>query len=245
MGNESSQAQMDKTLWNMKFTSKQMAAESRKCEKKQREEESKCLKAQAAGTTDIAKVYASNAIREKTQALNLLRMAARIEAVSARVESAIRMKQLTSSITSVTIGMDSILASMDCEKIANVMDKFESQFDTLDVRSGHMEKSLATATSTAVPEDEVDLLMQQVRERAAIDKGGIIPQAGSSALGGPAATAAGADKRAVEAGPAMPPPGDSKPDDKGGPAGGAGAGGGGGGGSAGLSLADRLAALRR
>ena len=94
MGNESSQAAMDRTMWNMRYTSKQMAGESKKCEKKQREEESKCLKAQAAGNTDIARVYASNAIREKTQAINLLRMSARIEAVAARVETAIRMKQV-------------------------------------------------------------------------------------------------------------------------------------------------------
>ena len=130
------------------------------------------------------------------------------------------------------------------------MDKFESQFDTLDVRSGHMEKAIASSTSSAVPEDEVDRLMQMVKDRAAVDKGGMIPQAGSSALG-VAPAAAGADKRAVEAGPAPPAPSDSKPDDKGGAGAGAGAGagpgagGGGGGGGGGASLAERLAALRR
>ena len=39
-------------------------------------------------------VCTQNAIREKTQALNYLRLSSRIDAVAARLESAIRMKQV-------------------------------------------------------------------------------------------------------------------------------------------------------
>lgn len=126
---------------------------------------------------EIAKIHASNAIREKNQAVNFLRLGSRIEAVAGRVETAIRMNtvslrakdsvhctlrvcacgtlgkmgvrhrasdgntatarhhasggqftraylfaygirmQLTKQIVSVTHGMDSVLGSMDVEKV--------------------------------------------------------------------------------------------------------------------------------
>lgn len=39
--------------------------------------------------------HKQNAIREKNQALNYLRLSSRIDAVAARLESAIRMKQVS------------------------------------------------------------------------------------------------------------------------------------------------------
>ncbi len=95
MGNTNSQAAMEKTLWNMKFTAKQLITESKRCEKKQKEEEAKCLKAMDAGNAEIARVYAANAIREKNQALNFVRLSSRIEAVAGRVETAIRMNTVS------------------------------------------------------------------------------------------------------------------------------------------------------
>jgi hypothetical protein len=97
MGNENSTAAMEKTVFNMKFTSKQLAQESKRCEKKMREEEAKCLKAMDSGNVEIARVYAANAIREKSQAANFVRIASRIDAVAGRVETAIRMNTVRSA----------------------------------------------------------------------------------------------------------------------------------------------------
>jgi charged multivesicular body protein 1 len=41
-----------------------------------------------------ARIHAENAIRQKNQAINYLRMAARVEAVSSRVQTAVSMKQV-------------------------------------------------------------------------------------------------------------------------------------------------------
>jgi uncharacterized membrane protein YgcG len=166
--------------------------------------------------------------------------------------------QLTKQIVSVTNGMDSILGSMDVEKIANVMDKFESQFDTLDVRAGHMERSIASSTSTSVPEDDVDDLMARVRQQRDLKDKGSMVAAGTGSLAAPASAAAAGPGKVAEAAaaapsmPPMPPAAPTnKPDDKGG-AGGGGEGGAGvdsgsssGGGGGADSLAARLAALRR
>ena len=41
-----------------------------------------------------AKIYAENAIRKKNEGLNYLRMAARVDAVSSKVQTALTMKQV-------------------------------------------------------------------------------------------------------------------------------------------------------
>lgn len=41
-----------------------------------------------------ARIYGQNVIREKNQALNFLRLSSRIDAVAARLETAIRMQQV-------------------------------------------------------------------------------------------------------------------------------------------------------
>jgi charged multivesicular body protein 1 len=67
--------------------------------------------------SDIAKIYAQNAIRKKNENLNLLRLASRIDAVSSRVQTAVTMRQVTGSMANVVKGMDSAMKSMDLEKV--------------------------------------------------------------------------------------------------------------------------------
>ena len=174
---------------NMKMTSRQLASESRACEKKGKESERKVLEALKKGSDDMAKIYAADAIRARSEALNFLRLSSRIDAVAGRVQTAIRMQTLNKSIVGVTKGMDGILASMNVEAIAAVMGKFEAQFESLDVRSGVMEASIASSTSSAVPEDQVADLLTMVREKNALVLSEALAQAGSSSLKAPAAAA--------------------------------------------------------
>jgi hypothetical protein len=55
-----------------------------------------------------ARIYAQNAIREKNQALNYLRLASRIDGVASRVEAAVRMKTVTRSMAGIVKGMDKV-----------------------------------------------------------------------------------------------------------------------------------------
>ena len=71
--------------------------------------------------TDIAKIYAQNAIRKQNEKLNLLRLASRIDAVSSRVQTAVTMRQVTGSMANVVRGMDGAMKSMDLEKVRNLL----------------------------------------------------------------------------------------------------------------------------
>lgn len=55
-----------------------------------------CVVAQAIqkGNMDVARIHAENAIRQKNQSVNFLRMSARVDAVAARVQTAVTMNKV-------------------------------------------------------------------------------------------------------------------------------------------------------
>jgi charged multivesicular body protein 1 len=71
------------------------------------------------GNNDGARIYAANAIRKKSESLNLLRLASRIDAVASRVETATTMRQVTGNMTSVVKGMDKAMETMNLERVRN------------------------------------------------------------------------------------------------------------------------------
>ena len=46
----------------------------------------------------VARIHAENAIRQKNQSLNYLRMSARVDATASRVQSAVTTKKVTKSM---------------------------------------------------------------------------------------------------------------------------------------------------
>ncbi|EGP89593.1 unnamed protein product [Zymoseptoria tritici ST99CH_1A5] len=160
---------LEKALFNLKFTAKQLNRQAAKASKDETAEKAKLKKALAASHTDIAKIYAQNAIRKKNENLQLLTLASRIDAVASRVQTAVTMRQVTGSMGNVVKGMDQAMKSMDLEKISAVMDKFETQFEDLDVATGYYENATSSATATATPQEDVDRLMSQVADEAGVE----------------------------------------------------------------------------
>ena len=62
-------------------------------------------------------------------------MASRIDACSSRIEGAVRMNQVTDSMKGVVRAMDKGINAMDIDQISKLMDKFEQQFEDLDVKT--------------------------------------------------------------------------------------------------------------
>ncbi|TEB30083.1 vacuolar assembly protein DID2 [Coprinellus micaceus] len=160
---------MDKTLFQLKFTAKTLNRQAKKAQKDENTEKNKLKKALLQGNNDGARIYASNAIRKKSEALNLLRLGSRIDAVASRVETAVTMRQLTGNMASVVKGMDRAMETMNLERISMVMDKFESQFTDLDVQTGYMEDAMSATTAISTPQDQIDLLLKQTAEEANIE----------------------------------------------------------------------------
>jgi charged multivesicular body protein 1 len=62
--------------------------------------------------------------------------------------------------------MEQAMKTMNLEQIAQWMDKFEKQFDDMDVQSSYTENAMADTTTTAIPVTDVNALMQNVADEA-------------------------------------------------------------------------------
>ncbi|KAF8238904.1 hypothetical protein L208DRAFT_1387232 [Tricholoma matsutake] len=160
---------LEKTLFQLKFTAKTLNRQAKKAQKDENLEKGRLKKALQQGNNEGARIYASNAIRKKSESLNLLRLSSRIDAVASRVETAVTMRQVTGNMTSVVRGMDKAMESMNLERISIVMDKFESQFSDLDVQTSYMEDAMGSTTAISTPQDQIDQLLRQTAEEANIE----------------------------------------------------------------------------
>lgn len=167
---------MEKHLFNLKFAVKELERNSKRCEKEEKQEKAKTKQAIQKGNVEVGRIHAENAIRQKNQAINYLRMSARVDAVSSRVQTALTTRKVTSSMAGVVKAMDAAMKSMNLEKISTLMDKFEQQFEDLDVQSSYMENAMSQSTTTSVPQGDVDTLMQQVADEAGLELNMELPQ---------------------------------------------------------------------
>ncbi|RXG55958.1 Charged multivesicular body protein 1b [Armadillidium vulgare] len=85
-------------------------------------------------------------------------------------------------MTGVVRNLDAAMKSMNLEKISALMDKFEKQFEDLDVQSSYMEGTMSQTTTTAVPQDQVNGLMTQVADEAGLDLNMELPQGNTSTV---------------------------------------------------------------
>ncbi|XP_026043831.1 charged multivesicular body protein 1b-1-like isoform X2 [Astatotilapia calliptera] len=138
---------------------------------------------------EAARIHAENAIRQKHQSINFLRMSARVDAVASRVQTAVTMNQVSKSMSGVVKSMDATLKSMNLEKISALMDKFEKQFETLDVQTAQMEDTMSSTTTLTTPQNEVDMLLHEMADEAGLDLNLELPAGQTSSLASSVASA--------------------------------------------------------
>merc|ERR1712083_663525 len=134
-----------------------------------RENKTKCKKALQKGNKEGAQIYAQNAIRAKNQSLNYLKLSARMDAIAARIKTAIDMKQMTGTMKAVTVSMTAVMKSTNIEQLSKTMDKFEEQFEQMDLNSQYMEQAIDSSTAQTMPESQVNELMQEVADENGLE----------------------------------------------------------------------------
>ncbi|KAI9344967.1 Snf7 family [Obelidium mucronatum] len=160
---------LEKHLFTLKFTAKQLERNAKKAQKDEGVEKAKVKKAIQQNNMEGAKIYAANAIRKKNEAINFLRLASRVDAVASRVQTAVTMRAVTQSMAGVVKGMDKAMESMNLEQISMVMDRFEQQFEDLDVQTAYMDTAMGQTTAMTTPADQVDELLQKVADENGLE----------------------------------------------------------------------------
>jgi charged multivesicular body protein 1 len=165
----SSLADLQNLQFNLKFSGKQFAKGSKKCEKEEKQAMTKCKQMMQKDNMEGAKIYAQDAIRKKNEALNMLRLSARMDAVASRLDTAIKMKMVAKSMGQMVKGMDKVLQGMNPDQISRLMDDFEQQFETMDVTADYMQNAIGQSVSTSTPDAEVTTLMSKVADEHGLD----------------------------------------------------------------------------
>ncbi|CAG7820066.1 unnamed protein product [Allacma fusca] len=160
---------MDDSLFQLRFCAKQLEKLSKKAEKDESLQKQKVKKALQQGNIDGARIYAENAIRKKNESLNYLRMSSKVDAVRSKVQSAVTMKGVAQNMGQVVKSLDKAMKSMDLNKISQIMDKFETQFEDLDVRTSVLEDAMGSATTLTTPKDMVDTLIMQIADENGLE----------------------------------------------------------------------------
>lgn len=160
---------LEDSLFKLKFTAKTLRRQSVKAGKEVENEKKKIKKAMLGGNEEIARLHAQTATRKHSEQLNLLRLASRVDAVASRVQTAVTMRQLTGNMGVVVKGMDKAMESMNTESISLIMDKFEQQFEDMDASASYYESATGAASAVDTPQEEVDILLQQVADDAGIE----------------------------------------------------------------------------
>ncbi|KAF5733372.1 charged multivesicular body protein 1-like [Tripterygium wilfordii] len=169
-------------IMDLKFTSKSLQRQSRKCEKEEKAEKLKVKKAIEKGNMDGARIYAENAIRKRTEQMNYLRLASRLDAVVARLDTQAKMTTISKSMTNIVKSLESTLNTGNLQKMSETMDQFEKQFVNMEVQAEFMESSMAGSTSLSTPEGEVNSLMQQVADDYGLEVSVGLPQPAAHAV---------------------------------------------------------------
>ena len=142
-------------LIQFKLTAKEIARDARKAQSKADSESKKVALEMKRGNMAGAQIYATNAIREKSNYLQLLKLSSQLDGVASRLEYAIRMQKTSATMANTVKGMSSVMKSMDVVKIAANMEQFSKVFEDMDVASDVMGKTMDSANSLSTPQDEV------------------------------------------------------------------------------------------
>ena len=88
------------------------------------------------------------------------------------------MNQISDGMKGVVKGMGRSLDSMNMEQMTKTMDKFEQQFEDLDVKTQYMQGTMNATTATSTPADQVDNLINRVADENNLELGEAFSQAG-------------------------------------------------------------------
>merc|ERR1712199_125476 len=129
-----------------------------------------------------ARIYAQNAIRKRTEQLNYLKLASRLDAVVSKLDTQSKMNTVNKSMAGIVKALDRALQSNNLEQVSQTMDKFEQQFESLDVQA-----AMGNQQAMSTPEDDVNTLMMQVADEHGLETGMLMPSAGQGQMEQPSA----------------------------------------------------------
>lgn len=169
--NNRQQEALSNTLFNLKFTQKQLSKQANKSLKESGTNEKKLSKLLNEGTSDdneeLIKILASNVIRKKNEYLNLIKLSNKLDIIISKLNTSMIMQQVNGQFMQITHNLDVALRNMNLENITMVMDKFDEQVKEIDLNTETL--TSVTNNSNVDPlkfedNDKVNELINKVKD---------------------------------------------------------------------------------
>lgn len=120
----------------------------------------------------------SEQIHKQNAANQMLKLSSRIDGVVNRMESMLKQRQVTKMLATVSKDLDPMINDKSLTSMSLAMDKFESQFENLDIESKVMESAIDNGTASAFNQNQVDDLLQEIAAENALDVEKLFEEAG-------------------------------------------------------------------
>merc|ERR1712038_1900050 len=150
--------------FNLKFAAKELERCSKKSDKEEKAEKLKLKKAIEKGNHEVARIHAENAIRQKNQSLNYLRMSARVDATASRVQSALTTKKVTKSMEG---AMNQTTATNVPQDSVDVLMRQAADEAGLELNMdlpGPAQSTVGQSTQASVEQDELSQRLAKLRQ---------------------------------------------------------------------------------
>ena len=150
--------------------SKALEKEAMRAQAKEANERKRAKQFMDKGDMESAKMIAGEAIRFRQEGTNLMRMAGKMSAVSAKLDSAYRTQQVSAQIKNSIPGLQSCLAKINASGVQASMGQFEKVFEDLDVTTEALTGSLDVVASSATDQTAVNSLLQEMQSDMALQQ---------------------------------------------------------------------------
>jgi charged multivesicular body protein 1 len=152
------------SIFELKMQAKDLAKQSKRSEKERDIMYEKVKKAIAENKPEAAKLYATDAIRKRNEAIKYEVLSYKIEAIHSKLKSAHQTTKLNENMSKMVSSMSNALGTMDLVKISENMNQFESMFDDLDANAQLMDKAMDNIDADSYAEKDVSNLIMQVAQ---------------------------------------------------------------------------------
>jgi charged multivesicular body protein 1 len=160
--------QLFETIFEFKMQAKELSKQSKKLEKERDQMYERVKKAIADNKPEAAKLYATDAIRKRNEAVKYEILSYKLEAVHSKLKSAYQTTKLNENMSKSVISMQNALGTMDLVKISENMNSFEKMFDDLDANAQLMDKAMDNIDAGSYAERDVSNLIMQVAQMNSI-----------------------------------------------------------------------------
>ena len=173
----------------LKLNAKMMDKQATKIEAQEKATRKKIVEALNKGQTENAKIFAETAIGARKEAQNTRRFAAKMGALSMKIESAARTQQMSEQLKSSVPALTTAMKQMEKMGIAGSVNEFEKVFEDMEVKTGEIGQAMDNVMATSTDATEVEALLGEISSAHVIGAGGVVQgqKVGMGAIANPAA----------------------------------------------------------